>query len=162
MSFLSFFHGIEVTSLPDGIALTQRKFTHELLRDAGITAPKMVTTPLPITPKLHHDDGSSAFPDPTYYRNIVGKLNFFTHTRPNLSFAVQILSQFMQHPSKTHFKALTHTLDYIACTAWQGILLRASNQLKLHAFSDLDWATCIDTRCSVIGYLMMLGSSPVS
>lgn len=68
----------------------------------------------------------------------------------------------MQNPSDTHFKALAHTIHYVASTAGPGILLRATDQLKLHAFSDSDWAACIDTRRSVTGYLMMLGNSLVS
>lgn len=68
----------------------------------------------------------------------------------------------MQTPSTLHFKALTHTLQYVASTAGQGILLRATPQLTLHAFSDSDWAGCIDTHCSVTGYLMVLGNSPIS
>lgn len=56
-----------------------------MLRDAGMTASKYVITPLPITIKLQHHDGFPAYPDPTYYRSLVGKLNFLTHTRPDLS-----------------------------------------------------------------------------
>lgn len=109
MGSLSFFLGIEVSYLTDGIALTHRMFTNELLRNADISSPKAVNTPLPITIKLHHDDGSPDFSDPTYYRHLVENLNFLTHTRPDLSFTVQTLSQFMQCPSTTHFNAHTHT-----------------------------------------------------
>lgn len=159
---LSFFLGLEVTYLPDGIALTQHKFTSELLRDSGISTFKTVTTPLPITLKLQQSDHSPPFSDPTYYRSLVGKLNFLTHTRPDLSYTVQTLSQYMQHPTTAHFDALRHTLNYVASTSGQGILLLATDQLSLRAFSDSDWASCLDSRRSVTGYLMLLGSSPIS
>lgn len=92
----------------------------------------------------------------------MGKLNFLTHTRPDLSYTVQTLSQYMQHPTTAHFDALRHTLNYVASTSGQGILLLATDQLSLRAFSDSDWASCLDSRRSVTGYLMLLGSSPIS
>lgn len=49
---LKFFLGIEINYLPDGITMTQQKFTHELLRDSGLTDFKTVVTPLPINLKL--------------------------------------------------------------------------------------------------------------
>ena len=96
------------------------------------------------------------------YRCYVGKLNFLTHTRPDISFAVQSLSQFMHSPTLQHVDALIHTLKYIKGTAGQGILLRATDQLTLQAYSDSDWASCPTTRRSVTGYILLLGNSPIS
>ena len=132
---LSFFLGLEVTYLPYGISLTQRKFTSELLRDSAISTFKTVATPLPITLKLQQSDHSPPFSDPTYNRSLMGKLNFLTHTRPDLSYTVQTLSQYMQNLTTADFDALKHTLNYVVSTSGQGILLRAADQLSLHAFS---------------------------
>lgn len=98
---LSFFLGIEVIYLSNGIAMTQKKFTTELIRDDIIPIIKSVTTHLLITLKLQHHDDSPPFSDPAYYRILVGKLNFLTHTRPDLSFTVQAFSQIMQVPTET-------------------------------------------------------------
>ena len=68
----------------------------------------------------------------------------------------------MQYPTDQHFDALIHTLSYVGHTACQGILLKASNKLNLQAFFDSDWASCIDTRHPITGYVLMLGQSPVS
>jgi len=100
--------------------------------------------------------------DPNYYRIMIGKLNFISHTRPDLSFAIQTLSQFMQNPKAPHLQALHHTLSYIKGTLGQGILLKASSQLSLQAFLDSDWASCPTSRRSVTGYAVLLGSSPIS
>lgn len=91
LGHFSFLLEIEVTYLSNGIAMTQKKFTTELIRDVGSPITKSVSTPLPVTLKLQHHDGS-LFYDPTYYRSLVGKLNFLTHTHPDLSFTVQRLS----------------------------------------------------------------------
>ena len=72
------------------------------------------------------------------YKQLVGKLNFLTSTKPDLSFTVQTLSQFMQAPSIDHCNALLHTLNYVSSTTGQGILFKDSTQLSLQAFSDFD------------------------
>lgn len=155
---MHFFLGLD---LDEGTVLSQRKFTKELLHESGITDFKHVVTPLPVHLKLQNTN-FPLFSNPTLYRSLVGKLNFLTHTRPDLSYSVQTLSQYMQHPTEQRFAALTHTLHYVASTAGQGILLKLSLQLNLQAFSDSDWAACIDTSRSITGYVLMLGNSPIS
>ena len=73
-------------------------------------------------------------PDPIIYRSLFEKLNFLTNTRPDISYSVQTLSQYMQHPTDIHFAALKHTLSYISCTVGQGILLQGSDKFNLYAF----------------------------
>ena len=85
-----------------------------------------------------------------------------THSRPDLSYAVHPLSQFKQTPRTSHTMALEHTLSYLKGTSGQGILLNASGPLILKAFSDSDWASCSFSRRSVTGYMVMLGTSPIS
>nr|XP_017221138.1 PREDICTED: uncharacterized mitochondrial protein AtMg00810-like [Daucus carota subsp. sativus] len=100
--------------------------------------------------------------NPELYRSLVGKLNYLTNTRPDLSYTVQSLSQYMHAPRTSHFAALHHTLRYLAATVTQGILLKAADHLKLQAFSDADWASCKDSRRSVTGYILLFGQSPVT
>ncbi|XP_056692165.1 uncharacterized mitochondrial protein AtMg00810-like [Spinacia oleracea] len=158
---MSYFLGIEVGYLPDGVVLTQKKFTKSLLSDCGFDLHKSVVTPLSINTKLYADEGLP-YDAPEHYRTLVGKLNFLTHTRPDLCFAVQLLSQFMHMPRIPHVTALQHVLRYVAHTAGQGIILKAADSLTLQAFSDSDWAACPNTRKSITGYVLLLGNSPVS
>ena len=121
---LSFFLGIEVSRISQGIILSQRKFTKELA-DCEFDVSKSTKTPLPLNIKLLVDD-DSPYSDPFLYRCLVGKLNFLTHTRPAISFTVQTLSQFLHAPKVSHVQALQHLLRYIAGTVRQGILLQAT------------------------------------
>lgn len=68
----------------------------------------------------------------------------------------------MQSPRQHHFDALDNVLHYVSGTADQGILLNGTNALTLKAYSDSDWAACPNTRRSIFGYLLLLGSSPIS
>jgi len=158
---LHYFLGLEVSYIPQGIVLSQKKFTLEFLKDGNLPSSRPVLTPLPSNYKLTPDEGD-LLTDPTYYRAMVGKLNFLTHTRPDLSFAVQVLSQFMQQPHTSHLTALQHTLRYIQGTIGQGILLKATDQITLQAYSDSNWAACPYSRRSVTGYIILFGSSPIS
>ena len=100
---------------------------------------KKVATPLPLNFKLQSFN-SPLFYEPTKYRSLVGKLNFLT-TRP----------------TEIHYQALIHTLNYVATTAGQGILLKATNNLCFKAFSDSDWGACLDKRRSATCYFVMFG-----
>ena len=91
------------------MVLTQHKFTKEILLIKGVKDSKHVVTPLPINTKLSIDD-SILIENRTLYRSFVGKLNCLTNTRPDFTFTVQSLSQFMQKPKTSHWKALLQTL----------------------------------------------------
>ena len=161
LGVLSYFLGMEISRLENGIVMTQKKFTKELLLDCNMDVTKAAKTPLPANMKLMIDKGE-LYADPEHYRKIVGKLNFLSHTRPDLSFSVQTLSQFMHQPRMHHVQALNHVLRYVSHTMGQGIILNATDNLILTTYSDSDWASCPNTRRSVTGYILLLGESPVS
>lgn len=76
---LSFFLDLEISYLPKGITMTQKKFTRELLSSFGITKFKPVVTPLPLNHKLYAATGD-LLPGPSSYRCLVGKLNLLTNS----------------------------------------------------------------------------------
>lgn len=104
---LHFFLGIKVSYQDDGIILTQQKFTKELLAASKVKEFKHVVTPLPLNTKLSAEEGT-LLDDSSIYRSLVGKLNFLTNTRPDLAYTTQSLSQFMQKPRSSHWRALLH------------------------------------------------------
>ena len=77
--------------VPEGITLSQKKFTNELLKDCHLTNTKTTSTLLPLNCKLDPIEGDPV-PDPTYYTVMVGTLNFLTNTRPGINFIAQTLS----------------------------------------------------------------------
>uniref|UniRef100_A0A3Q7GXE9 Reverse transcriptase Ty1/copia-type domain-containing protein n=1 Tax=Solanum lycopersicum TaxID=4081 RepID=A0A3Q7GXE9_SOLLC len=109
-----------------------------------------VTTPLECNIKLLADAGH-LHNDPTYYRKLVGKLNFLTNTRLDIAYNVQQLSQYMQAPRERHLKAAMHVLRYLKNDPGLGIFMSRNSTFTLKAFCDSDCASCPDSKKLVSG-----------
>lgn len=161
MGNLSYFLGIETIRTPQGLHLRQQKYITDLLVKANMLHAKPVATPLPTHPKLSLNSGSP-LPDPREYRQLVGSLQYLALTHPDISYAVNRLSQFMHRPTTDHFQALKRVLRYLSGTLKHGILLRKQSTPALHAYSDADWAGDSDDYVSTNAYIIYLGSNPIS
>ncbi len=85
--------------------------------------------------KLSADEGDLV-EDTTMYRCIVGSLIYMTTIRPDLSYVVGVVSQFMQTPRKPHLDLVRHILRYIKHTLQCGIFYEAKSQLQVHEYTD--------------------------
>ena len=122
---------------------------------------KPISSPMSNAKPLSAFDGA-IFPDLTLFRSTIGSLQYLSITRPDLSFAVNRVCQFMHRPTTTHWQAVKRILRYLKHTISYGLLLKRSSSTRLGAFSDADWAGCPDDRKSTSGFCVYLGDNLIS
>ena len=81
--------------------MSQRKYALDILEETGMLECKLVDTPMDPNVKLVPGQGEP-LRDPGRYRRLVGKLNYLTITRPDISFPVSVVSQLLQSPCDNH------------------------------------------------------------
>jgi histone deacetylase 1/2 len=120
-------------------------------------------TPLSSSEPLSLVDGSPLGPeDSTQYRSVVGGLQYLTLTRPDISFSVNKVCQFLHAPTTTHWLAVKRIIRYIKGTLQVGLTFKRSSSQLLSAFFDADWAGCPDDRKSTGGFVIFFGPNLIS
>ncbi|KAH7404373.1 hypothetical protein KP509_15G022400 [Ceratopteris richardii] len=152
---------MEVTYTDHGIFVSQERYLLNLLKKFDMENCREASTPLEVTHKLSKYDGAD-YKDMRKYQSLVGSLIYATLTRPDLSYVVGVLSQFMHCPKDPHWILGQRVLRYIKGTIKEGLYYPFTSDLKLRAYSDSDWAGNQDDRRSTHGYMIYIGDKLVS
>ncbi|XP_019051427.1 PREDICTED: uncharacterized protein LOC109113940 [Nelumbo nucifera] len=134
---LTYFLGLEVSRNSRGYFVNQQKYAADLVKLANLSDSKIVGTPLELNLKLNKDDGSP-LEDPTLYRQLVGSLIYLTMTQLDISYAVQIVSQFVSSPRQPHLSTFHQIIRYVRGTLSHGIFFSSSSPIHLMAYADAD------------------------
>uniref|UniRef100_A0A6N2KNP9 Integrase catalytic domain-containing protein n=1 Tax=Salix viminalis TaxID=40686 RepID=A0A6N2KNP9_SALVM len=119
---LHYFLGIEVVRNDKGLFLSQAKYALDLLTRAEMVDCKPISTPSLVG--SHLTDSGTLYSDATQFRSLAGALQYLTLTRPDLSYSVNSICQYMHAPTIDHFTALKRILRYVK---------------DLARYSDADW-----------------------
>lgn len=108
--------------------------------------------------KLRKDEGSEPV-NSTEYRSIVGALRYLTHTRPDISFAVGIVSRFMEKPQLKHLQVVKVILRYIKGTMDFGIKYsKEKKETTLLGYTDSDHGNDLNDGRSTSGMAATLAT----
>ncbi|RVW97213.1 Retrovirus-related Pol polyprotein from transposon RE1 [Vitis vinifera] len=130
---LKYFLGIEIAQSSSGVVLSQRKYALDILEETGMLDCKPVDTPMDPNVKLVPGQGEP-LGDPGRYRRLVGKLNYLTITRPDISFPY----------------------------TRQGVLYQNRGHTQVVGYTDADWAGSPTDRRSTSGYCVFIGGNLIS
>ncbi|GJS95906.1 retrovirus-related pol polyprotein from transposon TNT 1-94 [Tanacetum coccineum] len=135
---MSYYLGIEVKQTNEGIFICQERYAKEILKRFGMDKCNPVGIPIEhkAKPSKHAEE-----------------------KRPDILFAVGLISRFMEEPTTKHLKIAKRILRYIKGTVDYGILYSTSEDFKLVGYSDSDWAGSKDDKRSTLGFLFFLGNN---
>ncbi|RDX89707.1 Lon protease-like, mitochondrial, partial [Mucuna pruriens] len=142
-----------VAQSKDGIAISQRKYALNILKDTDL-----LIAPWNPNKKLMADQGEP-YSNLERYCRLVGKLIYLTITRPDISFIVRVVSQFMQAPHIDHWDAVVRILKYIKKVSGQGLLYEDKVDTLVTGYCDVDWARSLIDRHSTIGYYISISGN---
>ncbi|MBW0569078.1 hypothetical protein O181_108793 [Austropuccinia psidii MF-1] len=150
--------GIQIVQFPEGLALSQAHYIESLLMLYGMENYWPVVTPM--VPGLHLTEASleqqEAFKNlKISYCSAVGSLSYRSvATRPDISFVVTSLSQFLELPGIENWKAFLHVLRYLQGASQQSIVYSEGGRRSVQSYCDADWGNCCQTRWSVTGFVV--------
>jgi len=153
--------GIEVAQSNNGIVTSQRKYALNILEEIGLMNSKPVDIFMDPNVKLLLNQGEP-LSDPKKYTRLIGKLNYLTITRPNISFAVSVVSQILNSPCEDHWNVVIFLLKYIKGSLGKSLLYGHNIHTKFVCYSDANWEGPSSDGRSTSGYCVGIGDNLIS
>jgi hypothetical protein len=122
---------------------------------------KPMGTPMVTRCKLSKDDYSPDI-DQSSYRSMIGSLLYITASRPDIMHVVGMVGRYQDTPKQSHSQAVKRIFRYLKEAMTYGLWYPRNQNLQLTAYSDADWANCVDERKSTSGGAFFLGESLVA
>lgn len=104
---------------------------------------------------------------PQKYQELTGSIQWLAGTtRPDIAFLASYLARFAAAPRETHWQMALRVVSYLVQTKEKGLILHGMPEGKrdsmgLEGWVDADLAGCLDSRCSMTGYIFKVGDSIV-
>ncbi|RVW67330.1 Retrovirus-related Pol polyprotein from transposon RE1 [Vitis vinifera] len=131
-------------------------------KETGMSGCQPVNTPIEEGLKLCVKPNQVST-DKRRYQRLVGRLMYLAHTRPDLAYALSVVSQYMHNPGEQHMNAVMRILRYLKNAPGKGILFTKNvNHQSIEVYTDVDWAGAVDDRQSTSGYFTFVGGNLVT
>ena len=137
LGLIKYFLDMQVRQSPGQIFFSQEKYAEDLLKKFNMLDCKPLSTPMATNEKLSKYNGQKKV-DGSTYQSLVGSLIYLTNTRPDIVYAVSIVSRFMSEPSKANFVAAKRILRYIKGAENYGLLYKTEKDARLIGYTDND------------------------
>ena len=124
LGYLNYFLGLEITHSTDGLYITQTKYAAELLSWAGLIDNKTIDTPVEFNAHLT-PSGGKPLSNPSLHRRLVGNLIYLIVTRPDISYDVHQVSQYLSAPRSTYYATVLRILRYLKGILFHGFFYSA-------------------------------------
>lgn len=108
-----------------------------MLQKFGMLECKPTLTPMETNAKICEHEGRN-LEDSSMYRQLVGSLIYLTLTRPEISYAIGVMSRYMQNSRKPHLEMVRQVLRYVKSTIDYGLLYKKGEDCKLVGYCDAD------------------------
>jgi hypothetical protein len=147
------------------VKLDQAHYIREILSMYSMQQDKARKTSTPMNgyDSIRPAEQADLRTDQKGYQTLIGKLMYLAIlTRPDISFALGRLSQYLGDPAEFHMSAARHILKYLRSTQDQGLVFNGMNQRGLIGYSDSDFASTRSDRLSILGNVFMVADGPVS
>lgn len=157
---LKHFLGIDLDFSDGCVKISQEKYINKILQRFDMSEYRLRETPC--EQKLEYNDDAVKMIDIKMYREAVGSLIYLTTcTRPDLSFVVSRLSQYLAKPTEEQWVTVKHVLRYLKGTTDKGLTFRrnTTENLGIQAYSDADWAADTSDHRSTTGYCVSLSEN---
>jgi hypothetical protein len=132
-----------------------QEFSHPKEHMLEIYCKNPVTTPMELGAKLSKLQGGEAV-DSNNYRSLIGSLRYLTCTRHDITFMIDVTSQFMEDSTCSHLIAVKRILRYVKGTEDLRLYYTKTNKFELAGYVDSDWCGDIDDRKSTSGYAFFM------
>ncbi|KAK6143244.1 hypothetical protein DH2020_023592 [Rehmannia glutinosa] len=155
LSLMSYYLGIEVKQMEEGIFLSQTSYAKEILKKFNMIDCNPVNTPMGIGLKLSKL-GDEEKENRTLFKSLVGSLKYLTCTRSDILYTVGVVSRFMETPTSTHMKVAKRILRYLKCMLDFRMFYTSSDDYTLKGFCDSEFAGDIDNRKTTSGFVFFM------
>jgi hypothetical protein len=143
LGLLCYYLGVEVWQTCSGIFVSQTEYARSLFDGFRKIDCKISSTPMEKGLKLSANTDSKGVNE-SIYRQLVGSLIYLTATRPDLSYAMSVISKFTTTSKVKHWNVEKRVLSYVKGTLDFGILYSRSKDPRLCEYTDSVWASCVD------------------